>query len=94
MPRLITKENRSDYAFLDPIADTLTNISGSEKCSAAWKAFTMQFSFAELKKLIKDTARKRAYWWDISYFCQHEEFDIYRDFPLNIIALAIMSENG
>ena len=79
LPRIITKENCFDYAFLDPIADTLTNISGSEKCQAAWKAFTMQFSFVELKKLIKETARKRAYWWDISYFCQHEEFDIYRD---------------
>ena len=95
LPRLITKENRSDYAFLDPIADTLTNISGSEKCSAAWKAFTMQFSFAELKKLIKDTARKRAYWWDISYFCQHEEFDIYRDLEdcRNIVDWDVLSSS-
>ncbi len=95
LPRIITKENSFDYTFLDPIADTLTNISGSEKCNAAWKAFTMQFSFVELKKLIKETARKRSYWWDISYFCQHKEFDIYRDLEdcRNIVDWDVLSSS-
>ena len=79
IPRLLTNDIHLDIASLDRIADILTNISDKEKCSIGWHALTAQFSFKELKKLIKRTVRKRNYWWDISYFCQHNEFDIYRD---------------
>lgn len=78
-PRILTKENRLDESFLDEIAVILTNISDTEKLTTAWHALTIQYTFKELKNLIKDTVRKRNYWWDISYFCQHPEFDVFRD---------------
>lgn len=78
-PRILTNDTRLDITFLDRIAYILTSISVKEKCSTGWHALTTQFSFKELKNLIKTTVRKRNYWWDISYFCQHSEFDIFRD---------------
>ena len=93
LPRILTGENRFNLDYLDNIANILTNISGSEKCSSAWHSFTTQYSFYEIKKLIKETARKRAYWWDISYFCQHQEFNVYRDLDdcRNIVDWNILS---
>lgn len=78
-PRILTSDKRLDITYLDGIAKILTDISGKEKCFAGWHALTIQFSFKELKNLIKATIRKRNYWWDISYFCQHREFDVFRD---------------
>lgn len=77
--RILTPTNRLDYSFLDSIASILTNINGSKKCKDAWSALTRQYKFKELKKLIKDTVHKRLYWWDINYFCLHEEFDVFSD---------------
>ncbi len=79
LPRILTNEDRLDYRFLDNLAVILTNISGRVKCQEAWTAFTSQYSFKELKKLIKETTNKRAYWWDINYFCHHKEFYVFRD---------------
>ena len=78
-PRILTPKNRLEPLFLDTIADMLTNISGKEKCSNAWHAFTSQYSFSELKELIKSTIRKRNYWWDIQSFCENPEFNVFRD---------------
>ena len=78
-PRILTNDKRLDISYLDGIAYILTNISVKEKCSAGWHALTIQFSFKELKYLIKATIRKRNYWWDISFFCQHKDFDVFRD---------------
>lgn len=79
LPRILNTENRFDYNFLDELAVVLTNIPGKEQCQAAWTALTKQYSFKELKKVIKDTVRKRTYWWDVDYFCQHREFHVFRD---------------
>lgn len=78
-PRILNKGNKFDYNFLDTLAISLTNISGTDKCNQAWSALTSQYSFNELKRLIKDTVRKRAYWWDMNYFCLHPDFNIKRD---------------
>lgn len=78
-PRILIDDARLDITFLDRIVYILTNISDKEKSTKGWHALTTQFSFKELKNLIKTTVRKRNYWWDISYFCQHKEFDIFRD---------------
>lgn len=77
--RILTPSNRLDFSVLDNIATILTNISGKEKCTIAWSAFTRLYSFKELKKLIKETTHKRSYWWDINFFCQHEEFSVFTD---------------
>jgi len=77
--RILTSDKRLDITYLDGIAKILTDISGKEKCFAGWHALTIQYSFKELKNLIKATIRKRNYWWDISFFCQHREFDVFRD---------------
>lgn len=77
--RIFNDENRFNEAFIDKIADILTNIPGKEKCTKAWHEFTIQYSFDELKSLIMSTLRKRNYWWDISYFCRQPEFNIFRD---------------
>lgn len=79
LPRILTKENRLDELFLDNLAEILTNISGKEKCNSAWTALSSQYSFNELKSLIKSTARKRSYWWDMTYFCQHKDFNVFSD---------------
>ena len=79
LPRILTNDKRLDLTYLDSIASILTNISGKEKSLDGWHALTIQYSFKELKKLIQSTIRKRNYWWDISYFCQHKEFDVFRD---------------
>lgn len=78
-PRILTNDKRLDINYLDNIAYIITNITSKEKCLAAWHALTIQFSFKELKSLIIETTLKRNYWWDISYFCQHKEFDVFRD---------------
>ena len=79
LPRILNIENRFDYNFLDKLAVVLTNIPGKEQSQAAWTALTKQYSFKELKKVIRDTVRKRAYLWNVNYFCQHQEFHVFRD---------------
>lgn len=79
LPRILTPSNRFDFKFLDRLAVILTNIPGKELCQAAWTALTKQYSFKELKRIINETTRKRAYWWDMEYFCQHKEFFVFRD---------------
>ena len=79
LPRILNNDKRLDISYLDSIATILLSISDNEKCLSGWHALTAQFSFKELKNLIKATTRKRNYWWDISYFCHHKEFDIFRD---------------
>ena len=95
LPRILTQENRFDFNFLDNLAVTLTNIPGKDLCQRAWTALTSQYSFRELKKLIKDTVRKRAYWWDMNYFCQHKDFYVFRDLEdcRNIIDWDILSSS-
>lgn len=78
-PRILTNDKRLDITYLDGIAYILTTISGKDKCLAGWHALTAQFSFKELKNLIKATIRKRNYRWDISYFCHQKEFDVFGD---------------
>lgn len=79
LPRLLNQENKYDYTLLDKLAVILTNISCKEKCQKAWTALTSQYSFKDLKRIFKETVRKRAYWWDMNYFCQHKEFSVFRD---------------
>ena len=79
LPRILTSENRLDDVFLDRLAVILTSVSEQEKRQTAWTALTSQYSFKELKRLIKETVRKRAYWWDINYFCQHKDFNVFHD---------------
>lgn len=78
-PRVLSNENRINYDFLDQLAIILTNISEQEKRQSAWTALTSQYSFKELKELIKKTARKKNYWWDINYFCTHKDFYVFLD---------------
>ena len=77
--RLLQKHQKFDSDFMDSIAVIMTNISGVQKCEKAWTAFTSIFTFKELRRLIKETTHKKSYWWDINYFCQLPEFDIFRD---------------
>ena len=95
LPRILTPERRFDYNFLDKLAVILTNISGKELCQAAWTALTKQYSFKELKKIVRETVRKRAYWWDMNYFCQHKEFYVFRDLDecRNIVDWNILSSS-
>jgi hypothetical protein len=79
LPRILNKENRLNLDFLDKLAETLTNITGSDKCEAAWLALTSQYTFKELKSLIKATASKKVYWWNMKYFCQHPDFNVFAD---------------
>lgn len=79
LPRILTGNRKTDFDFLDILAITLTNIQGSDRCKTAWTAFTSQYSFKELKKLINATTSKKAYWWDMKYFCQHPDFSVFRD---------------
>lgn len=93
LSRIITQENRFDYNFLDNLAVTLTNIPGNDLFQKAWSALTSRYSFRELKKLIKETVRKRSYWWDMNYFCQHKDFNVFRDLEdcRNIVDWDILS---
>lgn len=79
LKKILTSSNRLDFSVLDNIAIILTKISDKERRETAWSAFTRQYSFKELKKLIKGTTHRRSYWWDINYFCQHEEFNVFTD---------------
>ena len=92
LPRILNSGNRFDYEFLDKLAIILTNLTG-KLCQEAWTAFTSQYSFNELKKIIKETVRKRSYWWDMNYFCQHKEFNVFRDLDdcRNIIDWNVLS---
>lgn len=95
LPRILTPDNRYDYGFLDRLAVILTNIPGKIPCQNAWTALTAQYSFKELKQLIKETVCKRAYWWDINYFCLHKDFYVFRDLDecRNIIDWNIISSS-
>ena len=79
LPRLLTPERKYNYDYLDQLAVILTNIPDKDKRQLAWTNLTSQYSFKDLKKLIKETVRKRSYWWDINYFCQHKDFYVFRD---------------
>lgn len=95
LPRILNAQNRFDFDYLDRLALILTNIPGKSKCDAAWAAMTKQYSFDELKRIIKDTSRKRAYWWDMDYFCRHERFYVFRDLEdcWNILDWKIISSS-
>lgn len=95
LPRILSKERRFDFTFLDPLANTLTNISGNERCKNAWTALTSQYSFKELKKIILETTRKRAYWWDMDYFCRHKDFNVFLDLEdcRNVVDWTILSSS-
>lgn len=77
--RIITTSNKFDYVFLDKIAVIITNITPSSKCKEAWTSLTSQYSFKELKKVLKETSTKKSYWWDLKYFCLHKEFNVFSD---------------
>jgi hypothetical protein len=77
--RIITASNKFDYNFLDKIAVAITNISLSSKCKEAWTSLTLQYSFKELKKVLKETSTKKSYWWNLKYFCLHKEFNVFSD---------------
>lgn len=78
-PRIMDSINRFDLNFLDQIATILSNITNQDRVSEAWSAITKIYSFKELKKLITVTLNRRSYWWDINYFCQHEDFNVFAD---------------
>lgn len=77
--RIMDSDRRFDLAFLDKLANILSNINNKDRISEAWSALTKIYSFKELKKLITITLNRRSYWWDINYFCQHEDFDVFVD---------------
>ena len=79
LPRILDETNRLDADFLDSMAAMLSKIPNAEKRKAAWSALTSQYNFKELKELLKTTVRKRNYWWDMTYFCQHPDFNVYED---------------
>ena len=94
-PRLLTTERKFDYNYLDKLADVLTKIPENAIRQSAWTALTSQFSFKDLKKLIKDTSLKRSYWWDMNYFCQHKDFSVFRDLEecRNVVNWDILSSS-
>jgi hypothetical protein len=77
--RIINESNKFDYNFLDKITFVITNITPSSKCKEAWTSFTSQYSFKELKKVLKETSARKSYWWDLKYFCLHKEFNVFSD---------------
>lgn len=77
--RIITVSNKFDYKFLDKIAVIITNITPCSKCKEAWTSLTSQYSFKELKKVLKETSTKKSYWWDLIYFCLHKDFSVFSD---------------
>ena len=93
--RILTVTNKLDFTYLDRIANIITNISGTVKSQAAWTALTSKYSFSELKKLIKGSVSRRAYWWDIKYFSLHEEFNVFHDLEdcRNIVNWDILSSS-
>lgn len=96
LPRIVTEENRFDYNYLDQLAAILSNIKELEFRKTAWTALTAQYSFKELKTLIKDTIRRHSYWWDIDYFCQHKDFNVFRDLEecRNIVDWNVISSSA
>lgn len=32
--------------------------------------------------LIQESIRRKGYWWDMTVFCQHKEFDVFNDLDL------------
>ena len=96
LPRILTPGKKFDFNFLDQLAVVLTNIPGKELCQAAWTALTKQYTFKELKKIIRETVRKRFYWWDMQYFCRHKEFYVFRDLEecRNIVDWNILSSSA
>lgn len=93
--RILTESNRLDITYLDSIAYIITNILDKEKSNKAWTALTKQYKFKELKKLIKETASRQLYWWNIDYFCQHENFNVFTDLSnfYNIVNWNVLSNS-
>lgn len=95
LPRIFIIENKFNYTFLNRLARIITNISLPEKRKDAWTALTSQYAFRSLKKLIKDTIGNPDYCWDIDYFCQHNEFNIFSDLEIcrNLVNWDILSSS-
>lgn len=95
LPRILSSEKRFDFNFLDHLAAILTNIPNKDKRQIAWNALTTQYSFKELKTIIKQTIGKHNYQWNLNYFFQHKEFYVFRDLEdcRNIVNWNILSSS-
>lgn len=77
--RLLKTEDKEDIQVLNKYALIISNIQGNEKCEKAWTEFTHEFSFDELKRVLKKTQKIKYFLWDLKDFCTRKEFDIYTD---------------
>lgn len=80
--RLLKTEDKNDINVLHKYALIISNIQGNEKCEKAWTAFTQEFSFGELKYVLKRTQNIKYFFWDLKDFCTRKEFDIYTDLDM------------
>lgn len=78
---ILNPSNKTNFKMLDNIALALSSIEEENKKSA-WTALTSKYSFKELKMLIQESIRRKGYWWDMTVFCQHKEFDVFNDLDL------------
>jgi len=79
LTRLLSVDNKNQHSVIDNIAKIISSISDEDKKYSAWHAFSIQYSFIELKQLILRTTHDPKYQWDISYFCNHSDFHLFRD---------------
>jgi hypothetical protein len=79
LPRILNSSERFDLITLEQLAIILNKISDKERCRVGWTALTKQYSFKDLKKIIKETKENHVYRWDIQYLCLHEEFNVFKD---------------
>ena len=78
-PRIVTDERKTDYEYIEKIAECLGGIQDSEKKTEAWTELMKVFSFHELKKIVIKTSNHPAYKWNLDYFFNHPSFYIIRD---------------
>lgn len=76
--RILVKNNRLDFNYLDGIVKILSSIESSIRTNA-WTALTSKYSFKEQRNLILGSLRRKGYWWDMKLFCQNDEFDVFKD---------------
>ncbi len=79
LDRLIIDKRKFNIHFLNEIAIIFLYIPDKDKRKEAWSSLTKKYSFEELKIVIGHTINHHSFMWDIKYFCNHEDFNIFKD---------------
>jgi len=77
--RLVTAETRLNTEWLTKFASAINTIKDSLKRESVWSYLTAEYSYYELKQLLRITHSTGSFAWDLALFYEKPEFNIFTD---------------